>query len=292
MDEKKEMELRIFPYNEIRESASEILNDFCTKGFIAIGEVPGFIEAYERFLSTAQEFTALPTKVQAECTPELSFARGWSRGIEVFDGKKDTYKGSYYACIPDDSSNIWPNQLPLFRKYFVEVSNHIARVGKEILPLVGMQEETTCVTRMLHYGAISENEDDGNPYWCGLHRDHGLFTGLCPEVYFREGKRSPKPERSGLHILDAEISLKGVMMFQIGESLEVYTNGSVRATEHYVQKAFGGYERYTMASFFQASDDLKLSCTNPDVIDKYSDRYSSNMTFKTWNDRSLAKYNL
>lgn len=272
-----------------------MMADFRDHGFIAISGVPGFVEAYDRFIAAAREFTALPAEIQAECTPADSFGRGQSRGIEALaEGRKDTYKGSYYAWSPDNEAhpNVWPRSLPRFQTAYLEVAGIIAGVGKEILPLLDRPEETICLARMLHYGAVPEGEDDGNPNWCGLHRDHGLITGLCPEVYFRDGERVEKPAGSGLYILGREISPPpGVMMFQIGEVLELVTNGATRATEHWVQKALGGYERYTMAVFFDPPEDMRITCTNEGVIAKYADRYTPGVLYKTWGERSYAKYN-
>merc|ERR1711862_388647 len=169
----------------------------------------------------------------------------------------------------------------------------IHNVGQEVLSLLlNKNQETTCVARMLHYSAIPEGEDDGNPNWCGLHKDHGLFTGLGPERYFLSGKQTAKPPNSGLYILNNEIYPKDdVILFQIGEALELATNGRTTATEHYVQKAFLGYERYALAVFFQPNEDMALSCQNEYVLKKYADRYSPDMTYRVWNDRSLARYN-
>lgn len=40
-------------------------------------------------------------------------------------------------------------------------------------------EDAYHVTRMLHYQKTFDSSSD-NPYWCGAHFDHGLFTVLTP----------------------------------------------------------------------------------------------------------------
>ncbi len=70
------------------------------------------------------------------------------------------------------------------------------------------------------------------------------------------------------------------------------SNGTVTATDHLVKKAYGGYERYALAFFFETPDQLQINCDNPVVCEKYKDRFTDGMTFLEWNNRSLAKYNL
>ena len=294
--------LKTFAYSEISTSSNEIIAEFKNKGFIAISKAPNFEKAYKNFIHVAREFTNLPSEVQSQCTPIDSYARGWSRGIEVFNKRKDTYKGSYYVNIPEIPSqpNIWPHHESIlaFQECYMEVAEIIHNVGEKILSLLLKNlQNTTCVARMLHYSAVPEGEDDGNPNWCGTHKDHGLFTGLGPEVYFpstsNDNKTVDKPPNSGLYILNNPITTPNddVILFQIGEALELATDGRTTATEHFVRKAYGGYERFTLAVFIQPKEDMILSCKNKHVLEKYEDRYTSDMTYKVWNDRSLARYN-
>lgn len=292
---KQSTKLRIFRYDQLRTYKREIINDLHNQGFIAVNNVPGFAEAYQRFISASRDFISLPLNQQAEeCTPSDSYARGWSRGVEVFNNKKDSYKGSYYAYFPESASyrNIWPRSIPSFQTCYTEVTETISRVGKEVLSLLLTNQKTSCVARMLHYSAISEGEDDGNPNWCGLHKDHGLFTGLGPEVYFLHDAPATKPDNSGLYILDQAISSPSdVILFQVGEALELATNGKTAATEHFVRKAYGGYERFTLAVFFQPDENFVLSCDREEIVAKYADRYSPDLTYRVWNERSLLRYN-
>ena len=285
--------MKTFNYPEIKASSTEIIQEFRTNGYIAISQVPGFKTAYDELIDISREFTNLPLDVQGKYSPKDSYARGWSRGIEMFHKKKDTYKGSYYVTLPESPSypNIWPSELPDFQSRYEKVVGIIHGVGEQVLSmLIDSLDETTVVSRMLHYSTIPKGEDDGNPNWCGSHKDHGLFTGLGPEVYFHSGKQTDKPSNSGLYILNNPAP-NDAMLFQIGEALELISNGETTATEHYVRKAYGGYERFTLAVFFQPRDDLILNCDDGGVVEKYKDRYVKGMTYKNWNDRSFARYN-
>lgn len=283
----------IFEYHTLSSSAPEIMTQFHERGYIAVRGVPGFIEAYNDFLGVARQFVAQSPEEKAKCTPSDPYALGWSTGIESFNGVRDSYKGSYYANIPQEENhpNIWPI-LPGFKEKYETLGSVMYKTGALLLSLIREYQAGPGLGRMLYYSPVFENKDDGSPNWCGNHRDHGLFTALCPEKFFKEGMLVEKPEGSGLYILDQEISPPDdVMLFQIGEIMEIITNGEVKATDHLVKKAYGGYERFAFAFFFDTPADMVLHCTNPDVIKKYEDRYTEGMTFQLWNDRSLAKYN-
>ncbi|MCE2716803.1 MAG: 2OG-Fe(II) oxygenase family protein [Pseudomonadota bacterium] len=286
--------IRLLPYSQLAELSVTMVEEFHRVGYIAIENVPGFEEAYENFLSAARKFTALSPEQQATCTPQDYSGNGWSSGVETFNGKLDTYKGSYYAKVPNESTNVWPDELvPELRDAYQAVATIVLNVAQEILPLIGFHDDIQALGRMLHYKAVPEGEDDGNPNWCGKHCDHGLLTGLCPEVYYNEaGEIVDRPEGSGLYIEGIPVApRRNVLLFQMGEFRELMANGEMRATEHWVQKAPSGFERYAMAVFFDPPNDTQLNCTNPDIIAKYADRYEPGITYKEWGIKSYAKYN-
>lgn len=291
-DDEDSDEIKLFAYDRLAASGPEMVAQFKRTGYIAISGVPGFAAAYQQFLAVARQFTALPPEAQAECTPADYFAKGWSRGVEVFDKKTDTYKGSYYAWIPDRPTNIWPTRVPEFGPAYQAVARIIMSVGQEILPLVGFAGDTQALARMLHYKSVPAGEDDGNPNWCGVHRDHGILTGLCPEVFYKDGKVIRRPKDSGLYIEGTPVAPPAdIVLFQMGEVLELMSNGDVRATDHWVRKAYDGSERFAMAVFFDPLDEVVINCSNSDVIAKYADRFEPGISYEEWGRRSLLKYN-
>lgn len=292
--------IAVINYEELPASSFKIVSEFKRTGYIAISGVPGFAKAYQNLVDAMRAFTALPEHVQAKCTPNDYFARGWSRGVEaLIPGKKDTYKGSYYAWFPDnlENLNVWPKELPELQLAYTKVANLILEVGRQILPSVDFFQETRGLGRMLHYKSVPAGEDDGNPNWCGIHRDHGILTGLCPEVYFRNGMPCERPVGSGLYIEGKPVAPPAdLMLFQMGEVLELMTGGKVRATDHWVQKPPVGdvCERYALAVFFDPFGEFEITCDNPTVRAKYADRFplhTSEITYEEWGSRSLAKYN-
>lgn len=287
--------VKIMDYEKLPNLSSQLISEFKTKGYIAVRGVPGFKEAYTKFVEMAREFIALSEAEKEKCSPANNNARGWSLGIEAFNGQRDSFKGSFYAALPEehDLPNVWPEMLENFKERYEALGAIMFETGKKVLSLLSTVSTDRALGRMLYYSPIYEGKDDGSPNWCGNHRDHGIFTALCPELFFKDGVLVPKPANSGLYILGQEISPPDdVMLFQIGEVMELMTNGEVTATDHLVKKAYGGIERYTFALFFDSPDDMVLHCTNPMVIKKYEDRFTPDMNFALWNDRSLAKYSV
>jgi isopenicillin N synthase-like dioxygenase len=169
----------------------------------------------------------------------------------------------------------------------MDLGQLIFKIGKEVLKLLDIDlGEYRLKCRMLYYKSVQQNNNDGSPYWCGSHRDHGLFTGLCPAVYIKNGMVVDKPSEVGLFIRGKEVKVPNdVLMFQVGEVAQLVSNGNIQATEHHVQKAFG-YTRQTFAAFFMPSEDYLINSTDQ----SYSDRYVRPMTYKDWEVVTYKKY--
>ena len=99
-------------------------------GILAVVGAPNvsFDEPRRRLLTLARQLAlSSPDKLAAFERPELSYASGWSRGREIFQGKPDLTKGSWYAHALEDApaegdssahrfpiitgANIWPGAL-------------------------------------------------------------------------------------------------------------------------------------------------------------------------------------
>ena len=113
----------------------------------------------------------------------------------------------YDPTLPDKSSDImlfllW-KRSSANRKCYLSIS--VSKIG-----------------RMLYYRKCDHNE---NPYWCGAHFDHGLFTVILPAVYFIDGEQVSEPLEAGLFVRTSEETPfkkvvaddLDVMMFQVEE---------------------------------------------------------------------------
>ncbi|MEL7064846.1 MAG: 2OG-Fe(II) oxygenase family protein [Bacteroidota bacterium] len=260
--------------------------------------MPGYVEKKEKYLELAQAFVALDDQRKAECVPRGSSFTGWTCGAEAFNGKRDSFKCSYYATLGDQPeklmSNVWPSSswtlADEFKSAYLDLAHLIFETGRGILPMLELNfGNLSAVGRMLYYGPVPEGKDDGNPYWCGVHRDHGLFTGLIPSFYKKDGSFVPEPDGVGLHIRDREVNVPNdVIMFQVGEAADLLTNQGIIATDHGVKKAYGGYERYSFALFFAIDDDTRIYADRVDS--QYQSRFKNGMTYGEWCKASLERY--
>ncbi len=296
--EREQEQVKIFQYQNLPDSKDEVTSMLHQKGFIAIQNVIGFKEARDKFFEQQKLFVALPDEVKERCVSQ-NFC-GWAYGKECFEGIQDKSKGSYYANISDPvDKNPWPESLPEFRIAYINLATLIFNTAKEVLSLVGIGknselelEQLSATGRMLYYG-IPERDDGNNRFWCGEHLDHGLFTGLCPAIYRQGDQIVDEPAEAGLYIKGRKISVPSdVLMFQVGETAELLSNGEITATEHYVKKPLNGaYERFAFALFCAPPNSLYLNPSNKSVIEKYQARLSGGgMTFEQWNAKAFERY--
>lgn len=293
----EETGVKVFQYDSLSDSIPQIKEQFHNKGYIAIQGVPGFKEAWGTFLEEGlRPFAALSNEEKSKCTPATgSDARGWSVGIEqLIKGFVDHFKESYYIKYPEveTSPNIWPQTIPQFKETYLKLAKVMFNTQLEVLGHMSKSvDDIQGLGRVLYYRDVLPENDDGSKWWNTLHCDHGWLTGLTPEIYVKDGQIVPKPEGTGLHILGKEISVSDdIMLIQIGEVMELASDGELTATKHEVLKAFG-YKRFAVAMFLDVPDDFVINCTNDLVKQKYKDRYEEGITYKEWGDKSLRKYN-
>lgn len=281
---------QIFSYSKRHEQKEEITKHLHIYGFVAFIGVPKYSQAYQNYIKVARKFVHLTEKQKTSCSPENNNIRGWSYGIEKFNGMVDSHKGSYYAFVPEKTGeeNIWPESFPEFKTYYLNLAQIIYNTGKDVMELVGVGRiNTTGLGRMLYYAPIDLPDNTENPNWCGMHRDHSVITGLTAATFIKDGQVADQPEGSGLYVRGQAVPIPSdVLIFQVGETGELITNGTIVATEHLVKKAYGGYSRYAFAMFFDLPMDTVINST----ITKYNDRYKPNMTYSEWTDAALSKY--
>lgn len=281
------------------------------KGIVGIKGIPGYREKLEKFVESARVFTALPEHVKNQYAPDRDSGDvlGYERGKEKFqrpDGSWviDDLKVSYYAWAPNVPENKWPNEVDLQTPYqslgllMAEMGNaviekvrlcEIARIDCEVMPTLG---------RMLYYSKSFDSAKD-NPYWCGAHFDHGIFTTILPAFYFLDGQQAPEPDEAGLFVrVDKNGKFKkvsaqdyDVMMFQVGEFGQLASNDAIRATEHRVKKADGCIERYTMALFFNAQEDVIIHSTSELTQDaRYGGKAGDPCSYKRWSEETYKRF--
>lgn len=283
------------------------------KGVVCVSEIPNLAEKVGTFTMAARQFANLDQNIKNLYAPDRDKGDtlGYEIGAEWFKNQQgiwqaDDQKASYYALIPDSADNKWPREVEL-QKPYIHLAELIFTIGKRILELMGIDEsnyidlkQVNGVGRMLHYHKDGEATND-YPLWCGEHFDHGLFTGLIPAIYFKDGVEVDEPEEAGLFIQSSNASSfekiavkdKNSLLFQVGEFGQIATHDRIKATKHLVKKAYDGIERFTLAVFFSPNNDTVV---NSHSMLRYDKRYYEHQTidgaisFNAWHEASLARY--
>lgn len=169
-------------------------------GILAIKNIPGFIEAKQRFLPKAYKLAHLPTTYLEESLTDKSslYNAGWSHGKEKMGDIPDFAKGSFYFNPISDSPgaaedranypvsypcNVWPEEskIPDFEKEakelgvlmkntVVSLTKYIDHYAKEKIPfyeecmLFNLLKDTEKVkARLLYYFPVDKKEETKNP---------------------------------------------------------------------------------------------------------------------------------
>jgi len=283
------------------------------KGIVGIRHIPEFESKTRAYIEAARHFSHLEDKIKQQYSPnrDVGETEGYELGAEWFKNQEgawqiDDKKASYYAFVPDHARNKWPHEVDL-KTPFLELGELIFNTGKLLLNAMGLNESVglahealTGYGRMLHYHKESD-VTNANPYWCGAHFDHGVFTGLMPAYYFRDGNEVDEPEEAGLYIKPTEgqefekinATDKSILLFQVGEFGQLISNDRIRATKHLVKKAKGGIERFTFALFYSAQDDVLIkphSILTKDTRYAHHQLEDGSITYGKWQQASYERY--
>lgn len=312
------MELDVLSYSDLLDDTrikekQNLENALRQKGIVGIRGVPEFEKKARAYIDAARKFSVLSEAVKQQYAPDRDKGdtEGYELGAEQFQNKEgiwhtDDKKASFYAYVPDRSCNKWPHEVDL-RTPYLELGELIFKTGKLLLNVMGLNETVglehdllTGYGRMLHYNKESDATND-NPNWCGAHLDHGVFTGLVPAYYFRDGKEVDEPIEAGLYIASGKdkdlekmyASDKSVLLFQVGEFGQLLSNDGIQATRHMVKKAHGGIERFAFALFYSAHDDTIIKSSSQLITDaryKLNQSPDGSLSYEKWQRASFERY--
>lgn len=235
----------------------------------------------DRLFRVAQEFFALSDadKLAIEMTRSPHF-RGYTRlGGELTRGQVDWREQIDLAAERDvvtpgpgrpdylrlEGPNQWPAALPQLREVVTDWQQRLTEISLRLL-----QEWAVCLgaDRHLFDGAFAATpatltkiirypgrDDEASGQGVGAHKDPGVLTLLLVEP----GRAGLQVEHQGSWI---EVPpLEGAFVVNIGELLEVATDGYLKATSHRVLSPPAGTTRISIPFFFNPS----LSSTIPAV---------------------------
>lgn len=233
-------------------------------------------ELIQRLLRVGREFFALPDdeKLAIENTNSPHF-RGYTRmGGEYTQGKNDWREQLDIAAerapvasgpgVEDywvlQGPNLWPESLPELREVSEEwieqldgVSQRLMSAWAEALGAPADIFDEAFATmptphmKIARYPAMPEPESQG----VGAHKDLGVLTLL----YIEDGKGGLQVERDGEWI-DAP-SIPGAFVVNIGELLEIATDGYLKATMHRVVSPTDG-DRLSFPYFYGPALDATI----------------------------------
>ena len=281
------------------------------KGIVGMKGIPTYKEKVLKYIEAAREFSALPESIKESYAPKLDLGElflGYEKGKEKFqrpDGRWviDDLKVSYYGFVPDSAVNKWPAEVDL-KTPFQEIGVLMSEISQAVMIKIGLIGPSTGMYldsaprlgRALYY---CHGTEDSNPYWCGAHFDHGLFTVLLPAFYFSNGTAVAEPLEAGLFVKTSQDGIyrkvaaddPDVMLFQVGEFGQLVTNDGIRATEHRVHKATGPIERYTMALFNDAPMEAVIHSTSVLTKDaRYGGPAGTPCSYRHWNDETFKRF--
>lgn len=202
-------------------------------GIVIISNLPShFPEMRRRALLQSSRLARLPASQLREIESEASsYLVGWSRGREMFMGRPDTNKGSFYVnpthdypasyhektSFPEyETANLWP-PIPEFKESIEELGKFIVEVGQCVARACDSYVKTkvprykanyleemvasskTCKARLLHYFPTTNQFVPGDA-WCGEHLDHGCLTGLTSAMFIDESKGEGGSDEAGIDI--------------------------------------------------------------------------------------------
>lgn len=161
--------------------------------------------------------------------------------------------------------NQWPASVPEMQRTVTNWMEQMAHVGAAVLRAIALGlgqpsdffEQTTepnpeVLVKIIRYPAQAAGSDTGQGV--GLHHDSGLLS------FIMQDEVGGLQVQIGDDLVDA-IPMPGALVLNIGEMLQIATNGYLRATKHRVTSPTAGRQRISIAYFFNP----KMEATMPTI---------------------------
>jgi isopenicillin N synthase-like dioxygenase len=257
--------------NDLRDAMHEV-------GFLYLAGHGIPQELTDSMLDISRRFFDLPEdlKLAVENVHSPQF-RGYTRvGGELTDGaidwreqidigvERDTVEPG--DGVPDywrlEGPNLWPEGIPEMRAVVSEWTDRLSSISLDLLRAIavslGAPEDTfdaAFASRAFPMLKIVRYPGESNPdpvQGVGSHRDGGVLTLLLVE-----------PEKGGLQVeyqgkwIDAP-QVPGTFVVNIGEMLELATNGYLKATLHRVISPLRGTDRISLPFFYNPALDATM----------------------------------
>ena len=281
---------------------------FTNIGFVAIKNHGLSDHLRKELYDSVQRFFSLPESEKKKYEfPELSGQRGYiGKGKETAKGfKVADLKEFYHVGQPEPvgtmPSNVFPDELPEFQEFTLEVYKTFEDAGKTLLRAIAIYlnlpedyfEEKVkngdSLLRALHYFPI-ENPDlvPEGAVRAAAHGDINLITLLMGAS--AEGLEVLR--RDGVWI--AITALPDQIVVNVGDMLDRLTNHKLKSTIHRVvnpPKEKMGTSRYSIPFFMHPRADMDLTSLESCISAQYPKMYT-NMTAGAFLDERLRELGL
>jgi len=254
---------------ELRHAASEV-------GFFYLIDHGITSAAQQLYLALSRAFFQLPmSDKQAVDMIHSPHFRGYNAvGNEMTAGRLDAREQFDWMndeqALPVDQlqhpwqkligPNLWPSAMPALKPELTDLQNKMSHItvtllqklcealgvsGNALDHTIGAQPYTHA--KLIRYPAQPTQQQG-----VGAHKDPGYLT-----LVMQDEQSGLKVERNSVWVDVAPIP--GALVVNIGELLELASNGFLKATNHKVESPTHGQERYSIAFFMAA----QLSATVP-----------------------------
>ncbi|SPL71703.1 2-oxoglutarate-dependent ethylene/succinate-forming enzyme [Acinetobacter stercoris] len=286
------------PCLEDRLKVAHALDQACKEvGFLYLKGEQFKVELFEKLHETAQQYFAKSESDKMQNYIGLSQNHsgyvpiGEEQFIENSYDLKEAYDINYdYQSSENRRPLLGPTQWPndhTFKKHVLNYYQHIKEIGQQVFQGFALAFEldeyyftphianAPSQLRLIHYPYHPDITDKAG---IGAHTDYECFTLLFPTA-------------TGLQVLDKtgkwiDIPLiEGTLVMNIGDMMEILSNGRYLATKHRVKKV--SEERYSFPFFFSCDYDYIIQPLIKDEAPKYSalrgGEHLFNQTAQTFN---------
>ncbi|MWD29471.1 isopenicillin N synthase family oxygenase [Aquicoccus sp. SCR17] len=245
-------------------------------GFLTVHHTAIDRARMEEVIAAYRAFFALPEEAKARVDMARTGAnRGWGAPLservdpganpdykQVFDVGYEMPPGDPLAALPVYAPNLWPTELPGFRRIVTEYYAQAMEVSlgllRAIAAAIGADRDYFATRFSRPMALLRANHYPPRPGWAGArdfgigaHTDYGCLTLLGTDG--TPGLEVERPDGGWAPVSAAP----GEFIVNFGEMLEMWTEGRVRATPHRVT---GGAEaRISIPLFFNPNHDTNVA---------------------------------
>ncbi|KAH7926491.1 Clavaminate synthase-like protein [Leucogyrophana mollusca] len=277
-----------------RALADEIRNASVHVGFFYIKNHGIPEDVIETTIEASKQFFALPTESKAKLDiHKSSNFKGYTGLLGENtnpENKGDLHEGfdiGFEATVSSDDiaprddgamtgANVWPDDLPTFRKDVLDYYHAAVRLGQSLFPLFALAlnlpenffddkiTKPAAIMRLLYYPPQPPRSDEGV---IGI----GAHTEQCFTILWQDAVQALQVKNADGKWIDA-VPIPGTLVLNLGDQFARWTNDVFKSTVHRAIN-LSGTERYSMPLFFGTDYDVKLEpipgCVSAENPSKY-----------------------